>query len=456
MTNSWRLFLSGHALAFVVLGVIFIAAISVGAFLFVDARVEAILNARQAAVVDSEIRLMQLIDREEGRAALVRLITRRTNLPDDDLAIHALVDAEGRYRAGDVDWPERIVADGSWQPIFTYGRQHGTEISGFGRAITLPDGAKVLVGRDQTARRSVEAALVEAMTIALLVLFSVALGLAIFLNRLVLDRIDAIAGTARRIIAGSLHERIPMLNQGGELNRLSGVLNEMLDANQTHIDQMRMVTDAIAHDLRLPLQRVKADLERAQASSDAEERQTAFAAADSEIDGALATFNALLDITRAEAGVGTENFDAVALGDLVRDVVELFEPVAEDKRQTLRADISPVTLRGQGTLLRQALGNLIQNAIKFAPEGSAIDVSLTHDDASARISVADRGPGIPESERETALRPFGRLARDKASDGKGLGLSMVAACAKLHGGHLILESAEPGLRAIVALPLRPA
>lgn len=453
---SWRLFLSGHALAFVVAGVAVIAAISVAAFLFVDARVEAILTARQAAVVDSEVRLMQVIDKEEGHEALARFITRRTTLPDDDLAIHALVDAKGAYRAGDVDWPEHVVADGSWQPIVTYHRRHGTEITGFGRALTLPDGAKVLVGRDQTARRSVESALVEAMIIALFVLFAVALALAVFLNRLVLDRIDAIAGTARRIIAGSLHERIPMANQGGELNSLSGVLNEMLDANQTHIDQMRMVTDAIAHDLRLPLQRVKADLERAQASSDDEERQLAFAEADNEIDNALSTFNALLDITRAESGVGTENFDEVALDDLVRDVVELFEPVAEDRRQSLRAAISPVTLRGQGTLLRQALGNLIQNAIKFAPEGSAIDVALSHDETTARIVVSDRGPGIPEAERETALRPFGRLARDKASDGKGLGLAMVAACAKLHGGQLILESAAPGLRAIVALPLRPA
>jgi signal transduction histidine kinase len=214
---------------------------------------------------------------------------------------------------------------------------------------------------------------------------------------------------------------------------------------------MRIVTEAIAHDLRLPLQRVKADLERAQ-SLDATAREQAFIRADEEIDGALATFNALIDITRAESGIGTEAFETVDLAKVAADVVELFEPVAEDKKQTLKRDVVPATISGQGTLIRQALGNLIQNAIKFSPEGASITVRLRETDQAAELSVEDTGPGIPAGDRATALRPFGRLARDAAADGKGLGLALVAACAKLHGGALRLEAAEPGLRAILDFP----
>jgi len=456
MTAGSRRFLSNRAVLLAVAAVAVVAAMSVAAFLFVEARVDTILTMRQATVVDSELQLLQTIDREEGRAALVRTIERRLSVPNDDLPIHALIDPSGRYLAGDVDWPDAAVADGSWRPIATFKRQHGQPVTGFGRAVVLRDGAKVLVGRDQTGLHTVQSALVEAMVAALVVLFAVAIVLGVLLNRVVLQRIDAIAATARRIIAGNLHERVPLRGEDNELDRLSGVLNSMLDRNETHIDQMRMVTEAIAHDLRLPFQRVKADLERAQSSGDAGERQLALARADNEIDGALATFNALLEITRAESGVGADAFETVDLGDIVRDVVELFGPVAEDKAQALLAQAASATVEGHSTLLRQAVGNLVENAIKFSPEGAAIAVRLERDGAAVRLIVEDNGPGIPEGDRATALKPFERLARDRETDGKGLGLALVAACAKLHRGRLVLESAGPGLRAVIELPRHSA
>ncbi len=432
--------------------VAFVAVASVAALLFVDNRAEAILTARQAAVVDSEIRYLQVIDAEEGRQVLVRVITRRAGLANDDLPLHALIDARGRYLAGDVDWPPGLIADGRWRPIETNKRDSGDTISGFGRAVVLPDGARVLIGRDRSAQRALQSALVQAIMIALLVFLAVAAALIVLLNRRVLARIDAIVATARRIIAGNLHERIPARGSTDEFERLGGVLNEMLARNETHIDQMRIVTEAIAHDLRLPLQRVKADLEQAQASADAAARELAFARADDEIDGALATFNALIDITRAESGIGTEAFEMVDLAKVATDVVELFEPVAEDKDQVLTRDIVPASLRGQGTLIRQALGNLVQNAIKFSPEGASITVRLRQTDDAVELTVEDTGPGIAQADQATALRPFGRLPRDVSADGKGLGLALVAACAKLHGGVLRLETGAPGLRAILAFP----
>jgi signal transduction histidine kinase len=446
------MFLSARALGFAASALAFVAIMSVAAFLYFEARVDAILTARQAVVVDSEIRFLELLDREEGRQALARAIARRILLTNDDFAIHALVGADGNYIAGDVDWPDGMVADGKWRPIESNARKQGGQINGFGRALKLHDGAQVLVGRDHTAQHSVQSALREALLTALGVLFLVAGALGYFLNRQVLSRIDTIAATAGRIIAGDIHERIPVRDQANEFDHLSGVLNAMLDANETHIGQMRLVTDAIAHDLRLPLQRVKADLERAALSDDKSVREQAFARANVEMDDALSTFNALLDITRAETGIGREDFEDVDLAELARDVVELFEPVAEDKGQTLTVELQPAKIHGQGALLRQALGNLIQNAIKYAPEGAAIRVRLERAGDRTHLIVEDSGPGIPAEEQETALRPFGRLSRDSATDGKGLGLALVAACAKLHKGKLVLETATPGLRAIVDLP----
>jgi len=449
--SSRRLFLSRDALAFAGLALAFVAASSIGAFLFVDNRVEGILSQRQAAIVDSELKLLQLVDREEGRPGLIRSIARRVAVPNDDFAIQALIDRNGRYLAGDVDWPSDLIVDGAWRPIDTYARK-GVPVLGFGRAVILPDGARVLVGRDQTAQHSVQSALAGAILTALAVLLAVAVGLGIFLNRLVLGRIDTISTTARRIIGGNLHERIPTRGQDSEFDGLTGVLNSMLDRNEQHIEQMRLVTDAIAHDLRGPLQHIRADLERVSLAEDKAPREEAVARAMGEIDEALATFNALLDIARADAGIGQEAFDRVDLAGVVEDVVELFEPIAEEKHQTLTAQVMSMEVRGQGTLLRQAFGNLIHNAIKFSPEGAAIVARLDARGGRARMILEDNGAGIPEAERETALQPFGRLTRDRPTDGKGLGLALVAACAKLHGGRFLLEDAAPGLRAILELP----
>ena len=447
---SRRLFLSRDALAFAGLALAFVAASSIGAFLFLETRVEGILSQRQAAVVDSELKLLQLVDREEGRAGLIRSIARRVALPNDDFAIQALIDRNGRYLAGDVDWPQDLIVDGAWRPIETYARK-GVPVTGFGRAVALPDGAKVLVGRDQSAQHSVQSALVGSVLTALAVLLAVAVGLGIFLNRLVLGRIDTISTTARRIIGGNLHERIPGRGQDSEFDRLTGVLNSMLDRNEAHIEQMRLVTDAIAHDLRVPLQHIRADLEHV-LTDEKVVREEAVGRAVGEIDEALSTFNALLDIARAEVGIGQETFERVDLAALVQDVVELFEPIAEEKHQSLTAQLMAMEVRGQGTLLRQAFGNLIHNAIKFSPPGASIVARLDARGGRARMILEDNGIGIPESERETALQPFGRLTRDRPTDGKGLGLALVAACAKLHGGRFLLEDANPGLRAIMELP----
>lgn len=452
MTSAPRFFLSRRGVFFAVGALALMIAVSVAAFRLVATRVETILNAHHAAIVDSEVRYLQILDAERSRSELVRFVARLAASESDDLPIHALVSEDGAYLAGDVDWPNDLIIDGRWRPIETFRRSRGEPVSGFARAVRLSDGATVLIGRDRNSLVPVQSALAEAILLTLVGIVTVGVATIALLNYVVLGRIDAIVSTARGIIAGKLNERIPLQGQSDELSRLADILNVMLDANAAHIERVRIVTEAIAHDLRLPLQRVKTNLERAYAAQVDSGAARAVAAAEGEIDQALVTFNGLIEIVRAESGIGSEVFDDIDLAALVRDVVELFEPVAEDKSQILRTETAPMKVRGQSALLRQALGNLIHNAIKFSPEGTTVTVRIQSTDLMASLIVEDNGPGIPEQDRAAALRPFGRLARDDLIDGKGLGLALAAACAKLHDGQLRLESGNPGLRVILSLP----
>jgi signal transduction histidine kinase len=179
-----------------------------------------------------------------------------------------------------------------------------------------------------------------------------------------------------------------------------------------------------------------------------------------EADAATRIFNVLLGMARAEAGVGKETFDTLDLSSLVQDLAELFGPLAEEKDQALIVDAPTQLIRGQAALLKQAIGNLMQNAIKYTQPGGRISIRLErHQDSFAVLVVEDNGPGIPEAERAQAVQPFGRLARDRDTEGSGLGLSLVAACIKLHDGTLTLGVADPasethpGLRVTLTLPI---
>ena len=223
--------------------------------------------------------------------------------------------------------------------------------------------------------------------------------------------------------------------------------------NQALIEQMRLMTDAISHDLRLPLQRVRSNLTAAMESPDADRLKTGIVQAIEDADAALDTFNALLDIARAEAGVGREAFAPVELSALISDVVELFEPLAEEKQQLLAVSLVPVTVWGQSMLLKQMFGNLLHNAIKYTPKQGKIEVRLTREAPDqVCITVTDNGPGVPDADRGQVAQRFGRLSRDHASDGKGLGLALASAFAKLHDGNVRLGTADPGLIVTVTLP----
>lgn len=262
-----------------------------------------------------------------------------------------------------------------------------------------------------------------------------------------LERIDAVNRTTAQIMAGDLGRRIEMEGTGDEFDGLAANLNAMLERIERLLKGMRQVTDNVAHDLRTPLNRIRSRLELALMNppENAETREVLEQTL-RDADGLIVTFNALLSIARIEAGTPQSEWETVELSGLAADVVELYEPLAEEKEIELLLD-APMAVEtvGNRQLIAQAVANIVDNAIKYAPHGSSV-VARTRNGVGAVVEVADHGPGIPESLREQALERFVRLDPERTTPGNGLGLSLVSAVAKLHDAHLELQDNEPGLK----------
>jgi signal transduction histidine kinase len=254
-------------------------------------------------------------------------------------------------------------------------------------------------------------------------------------------------------MVGDLGRRVPVRGSGDEFDRLAASMNAMLDRIEELMVGMRTVTDSIGHDLRSPLTRLRSRLERIQPSETSPtERDQALDDALGDIDATLDLLNRLLEIARAESGLQREQMTKIDVASVAVDVAELYDPTAEEAGLSIEATADqPVMLMGHGELLAQAVSNLVDNATKYARQHVRVEVSLA--DGSVTVSVVDDGPGIPEEDRERAIQRFVRLDPSRTGRGSGLGLSLVAAVARLHGGSLVLSDAEPGLRADMVMPI---
>jgi len=250
---------------------------------------------------------------------------------------------------------------------------------------------------------------------------------------------------------------MPVKGTGDELDRLAQSLNEMLGQIARLMSAMQEVSSNVAHDLRTPLTRLKARAESALREGRPSEYKDALERTIAESDQLLQTFNALLSIARAEAGEAREGLQTVDAAKILTDVAELYEPFAEEQGGSLKVETAAgLNVHANQQLLAQAISNLVDNALKYGIANDAVgpDIVITGavEGDDVVIAVADRGPGVPEGDRDRVIERFVRLDESRSRPGNGLGLSLAAGVMKLHGGRLVLEDNEPGLRAKLILP----
>jgi signal transduction histidine kinase len=394
--------------------------------------------------------------KQEGLAGLRNLIgARLTGSRARDAAV-LLDDPNGNQLAGNIaDWPPTIPFDSGWQVVTLYrmNRDHPEPMGII--ASKLPDGTHLLVGHVIEGDLRVRRLTGEAMAAALLLAVPLALLGAIVATRVITGRVERIAESARRFGMGDLALRVP--HEAGmkdAFSDLAAAINLMFGRIEALVSELRVVTDSLAHDLRSPLTRLSATVERAMRETDDEAAIAALERVGYEAETLLAMLSTALQISRAEAGIGRDRFVDTDIGQMIEDLAEVYGPLAEERgfALTTHGGARAVVHR---ELVGQALANLVDNAMKYGRPGGAILLSVERSADAVTLTVDDDGPGIPEDQRAEALRRFGRLDPARSAGGAGLGLALAAAVARLHGGTIELGDNAPGLSVRLELPGAP-
>jgi len=326
---------------------------------------------------------------------------------------------------------------------------------------TLPDGYHLLVGKDIDDLRGFAEKINTALALGVLLIFVLAGVASLYVTRRTVGRIEAINATSRSIMQSGLGKRIPLRGTRDEWDQLAQNLNLMLDRIETLMGEVKQATDNVAHDLRTPLTRMRGRLEKAFGKPrDGGNDQALISDTIADLDSVLAMFTSLTRISQIEANDRTAAFRAVNLAEIASEVVELFDAAAEDNGANLKTAGAPSAfVSGDRDLLFDAVSNLVDNAIKHGREAGQVTVEVTQDDGGVAISVCDDGPGIPSHECRHVLKRFYRLERSRRTPGNGLGLSLVAAVARLHAADIEMTDNAPGLNFRLRFPrpgvLRP-
>lgn len=448
--------------------------VAVAITLMVFHDINSVMTRDVVASLEREAVLLQRIIADHGAAAVSKLVGGPSAA--DERRVLLVLDASGRPLAGSIEAVPSEIAKLGPGGLFRYAPGQGAA-AGKGRDARravglvrrLDDGGLLLVGSDVEDQLAAVTRIRLMLAAGLFFLTLAGLGAGFLASRRVMRRVDHVNRTARAIMAGDMRERIAVGDAGDEIDDLSRNLNQMLDRIGQLMAGLREISDNIAHDLKTPLNRLRNRAEAAlRDAAGSDELREALGRAIEEADDLIKVFNAMLLIARLEAGAlegTTENLDCSAL---VRDVAELYEPVAEAAGLALEVVVDDrLVVEANRQLVGQAVANLIDNAIKYSSDprkpvelaqgvvrGVAVEVARSPGDGVV-ISVRDRGPGIPAQDRDRVLRRFVRLEQSRSLPGTGLGLSLVAAVARLHGGSLALGDNAPGLVVTLTLPARP-
>jgi signal transduction histidine kinase len=320
----------------------------------------------------------------------------------------------------------------------------------------LPNGQWLVSGRTAGDGLALRETLERSLLIALIVAGILGLLCGVILAQYVGRRIGNIAAVADSISGRDLSRRVPLSGTGDAFDRLGLQINAMLDRISRLMEELRILTDSVAHDLRTPVSRLRAAAQAAAESTDPAEQEELLTGVIRQSDTLMRILTTVLEISRSEALTGRNQFTRFDTRELGSKLVEMYEPLAEEHRAALTFDqgTMPLMLFGHRQLLEQAVSNLIENAIRYGSGGGGISVAVRQADSNIRIEVGDHGPGIPSDRRVEAVRRFGRLDSSRSDEGAGLGLALAQAIAHLHDGRLVLEDNHPGLLTALELPLR--
>lgn len=442
------------------------------------------LTGQTQETINDEVLGLARVYQRGGLPLLVRVVEQRSRQPGANL--YLIADANGQILTGNVQSlePGVLEAEGWTTEPFSYRRfgegelerqrnpiadpnepsQNEVQVEGekghnaIALVLRLPNQMIMLIGRDLGEPERFRAVIRRALTLALGMMALGGILIWFFVGRAALKRIDSVSQASRRIMGGDLSGRLPVTGAGDEFDRLSENLNSMLARIATLNEGLKQVSDNIAHDLKTPLTRLR---NRAEATlsgkhSPADYRQ-ALEATIAESDQLIKTFNAILMISRLEAGYSSESTSRVDLAASVRDVVELYEPVAEEAGVTLETSVQDgFAVEGNRELIGQALSNIVDNAIKYSTDSTAkptVHVALDRVGSEIRLSVTDNGQGIPDdADRARATERFVRLEKSRSQPGSGLGLSLAKAIMTFHNGRLDLLPADPGLSVVMRFP----
>ncbi len=466
--NNWQRSTSLR-LALVVCAAMLVAFALLGSGVFYA--VSAIISSGLHDVIRAENTGLVDIYKQQGLAQLRAEVIDRTDAPENPDAVYALVDGKHRVIAGEfATLPVEVMKARGWVAFHERVGDGRVGVLAFVQTIG-PDGF-FLTGLQTHRRDRFLGLMLRTSLYALLATAVLGLLIGWLTTRLVATRLEAMHRAVQRVGEGELHARAPFNDSGDAFDRIAGAFNGMLDRIQELLDGVRHATDHIAHDLRTPLTRLRNRLESMR-NDDSTPRpegdpslhsvvlegamrsshQAELDAALAETDQLLSAFGALLRLARIEAQQPSSDDPEIALDDVLTDAVELYAPIAAQRLITLRSEIGPVQLRGDVDQLFQLAANLLDNALKYAPDGSEVEISLAADLELALLRIADHGPGIPVGDHERVFDRFVRLETHRGSPGTGLGLSLARAIVQRHGGRIALEDNDPGLRVRISFPL---
>lgn len=410
------------------------------------------LNRQTNATIEAEISGLREQFERGGLPGLVDVVADRVRRDEEGRSVYLFADAQLRPLAGNLDrWPSNIEITSGWTDFFREAGDGTVRVRA--RILSVGPNLRLLVGRDIRELDAINRLLRDTIYLGVGVMLVLALGGGLLLSLSAQRRVAQFNRTIAQVMSGDFSQRIPISGSRDEYGELAEKINEMLAQIETLIGSIRHVGDNIAHDLRGPLTRLRNRLELLAAEPDPDARRIGECV--EQADGLLDVFNALLRIARIESGAYRSAFAPFDLTDVVRDVCSLFRAAAEERNIAFQSELAPsITLTGDRELIAQAVSNVLDNALKYTPAGGRLEVGLaTVAGRTARIVVADSGPGIPEAERERVIDRFYRLDQARSQPGSGLGLALVKAVTDQHGGTMRLDDNAPGLVVTIELPL---